>query len=108
LFDGALFKEKEIDGQVKPQGLLLLNREREWPAEVLKTYRVGVVDALAISKRHGLGSVVNTTVLGAYVRLTRIVGLETLLKVIRSTVPAAVDRNLAAAEEAYQTLSLSS
>jgi len=108
LFDGALFNEKEIDGQVKPQGLLLLNREREWPVEVLKTYRVGVVDALAISKRHGLGAIVNTTILGAYVRFTRIITLETLLKVIRDTVPAAVDRNLAAAEEAYQTLSLSS
>ena len=107
LFDGAFFNEKEINGQVKPQGLLLLNRERECPAEVLKTYRVAVVDALAISKKHGLGAIVNTTVLGAYVRLTRIVGLETLLKVIRDTVPAAVDRNLAAAEEAYHTLSLS-
>jgi 2-oxoacid:acceptor oxidoreductase gamma subunit (pyruvate/2-ketoisovalerate family) len=108
LFDGALINEKEIHGQLKPRGLLLLNREAVCPAELVKTYRVGVVDALAFSKRHGLGAIVNTTVLGAYVRLTRIVGLETLLKVIRDTVPAAVDKNLAAAEEAYQTLFLSS
>jgi Pyruvate/2-oxoacid:ferredoxin oxidoreductase gamma subunit len=54
-----------------------------------------------------LGAIVNTTLLGAYVRLTQIIGLETLLKVIRDTVPAAVEKNLAAAKEAYQTLSLS-
>ena len=107
VFDGALFNEKEIDGQVKPRGLLLLNGEGECSSDLLKTYRVGVVDALAISKKHGLGAIVNTTILGAYVRLARIIGIETLLKVIRDTVPSAVDKNLAAAEEAYQTLSCS-
>ncbi len=106
VFDPSLFNEKEIDGQLKPKGLLLLNGERDRSVGLLKTYRVGVVDALAISKRHGLGAIVNTTILGAYVRLTRIVGLETLLKVTRDTVPSAVDKNLAAAKEAYHTLSL--
>lgn len=107
VFDDTLFNVKEIDSQVKPKGLLLLNGARNCSADLLKTYHVGVVDALAISKRHGLGAIVNTTILGAYVRLTRIIGLETLLKVIQDTVPAAVDKNLAAAQEAYHVLSLS-
>lgn len=107
VFDDTLFNEKEIRGQVKPQGLLLLNGERDCSAELLKTYRVGAINALDISRKNGLGAIVNTTLLGAYVRLTRMISLETLLKVIHDTVPAAVDKNLAAAKEGYKTLSLS-
>ena len=105
VFDNALFNEKEIDGLIKPQGLLLINGTRNCSVDLLKTYRVGMIDAVAISKKHGMGAIINTTLLGAYVRLTRIIGLETLLKVIQDTVPAAVDKNLAAAKEAYHALS---
>jgi Pyruvate/2-oxoacid:ferredoxin oxidoreductase gamma subunit len=54
-----------------------------------------------------LGAIVNTTLLGAYVRLTRMISLEALLKVIQDTVPSAVDKNLAAAKEAFEKLSFS-
>jgi len=74
--------------------------------EALKSFQVGVIDALEISKGLGLGSIVNTAILGAYVRLTRIVDIETLLKVIEETVPAAVEKNVLAAKEAYGRLSI--
>jgi Pyruvate/2-oxoacid:ferredoxin oxidoreductase gamma subunit len=67
---------------------------------------VASLRGLDISKKHGLGAIVNTAVLGAYVRLSQIVRIETLLKVIRETVPASVDQNLAAAREAYEALLL--
>jgi 2-oxoacid:acceptor oxidoreductase gamma subunit (pyruvate/2-ketoisovalerate family) len=106
VFDTAVITEKEIKDQVPPGGAVLLNSEAALLLSHLKEYRVASVRALEISKKHGLGPIVNTAVLGAYVRLSRVVRIETLLKVIRETVPASVDQNLAAAREAYETLLL--
>jgi 2-oxoacid:acceptor oxidoreductase gamma subunit (pyruvate/2-ketoisovalerate family) len=106
IFDTAVITEMEIKEQVSPGGVLLLNSGTSFPPDQLRDYRVACVHALEISKKRGLGTIVNTAMLGAYVRLSQIVNMETLLKVIRQTVPAAVEENLAAAREAYETLLL--
>jgi 2-oxoacid:acceptor oxidoreductase gamma subunit (pyruvate/2-ketoisovalerate family) len=106
IFDTAVITEKEIKEQVPPGGAVLLNTEASSPLTHFKEYKVASLRALEISKKHGLGAIVNTAVLGAYVRLSQIVEIETLLKVIRETVPASIDQNLAAAREAYETLHL--
>lgn len=104
LFDGSLFNEEEIIAQVKPGGLLLLNMEGNYQSEALGKYKIGKMNALEISKKNGLGAIVNTAILGAYVRLSQIIGLDTLLKVMKDTVPAAISENLNAAQEAYESV----
>jgi len=106
LFDTTLVNEKEISEQVVPGGFLLLNGDNSYNRDALKSYTVGSVDALKIARKNGLEAIVNTAILGAYVRLTEIVSLDMLLKVIRDTVPRAIDQNVAAAQEAYEKLSL--
>jgi 2-oxoacid:acceptor oxidoreductase gamma subunit (pyruvate/2-ketoisovalerate family) len=106
LFDRTLVSEKEITEQVVPGGFLLLNVDNSYDSDALNSYTVGSVDAIKIAKRNGLEAIVNTAILGAYVRLTEIVSLDMLLKIIRDTVPGAVDQNIAAAEEAYEKLTL--
>lgn len=105
-FDRSLFNEKEVASQVEPGGHLLLNSEENHPLNGLEAFKVGRINALEISKKHGLGAIVNTTLLGAYVRLTNIISLGTLLKVISETVPAAADQNVMAAKEAYEKFSV--
>jgi 2-oxoacid:acceptor oxidoreductase gamma subunit (pyruvate/2-ketoisovalerate family) len=106
LFDGSLFNEEEIIAQAKPGGLLLLNMEGNYQSEALGKYKIGKMNALEISKKNGLGAIVNTAILGAYVRLSQIIGLDTLLRVIKDTVPAAIRENLNAAQEAYESVSI--
>ena len=106
LFDPSLFNEKEITGQVEPGGSLLLNSGKDYPLDALKTFKVGRIDAVEISRKNGLGAIVNTAILGAYVRLTHLINLDTLLKVISQTVPTAADQNAMAAKEAYERLSI--
>jgi len=106
LFDKSLFNEKEVIEQVEPGGYLLLNMEKSHPLNALKPYKVGQINALEISKKNGLGAIVNTAILGAYVRLTNIISLDMLLKVISETVPTAADQNVMAAKEAYERLSV--
>ncbi len=106
LFDKTLFSEKEILEQVVPGGFLLFNMDESYQSDAFKDYTVGTINALEISKKNGLGAVVNTAVLGAYIRLTQIISLERLLKVTKETVPAAIDQNVSAAKEAYEKLSI--
>ena len=106
LLDKSLLNEKEVAGQVDPGGSLLLNLEKDYPLDALKTFKVGRIDALEISRKNGLGAIVNTAILGAYVRLSNIISLDTLLRVISQTVPTAVDQNIMAAKEAYERLSV--
>lgn len=106
LFDKSLLNKEEINAQVVPGGYVLLNGDGSFQPGALKNYRVGRIDALEISREMGLGSIVNTAILGAYVRLTGIVKLETLLKVIGETISTATEVNIAAAKEAYEKATL--
>lgn len=78
--------------------------EGNYQSEALGKYKIGKMNALEISKKNGLGAIVNTAILGAYVRLSQIIGLDTLLKVMKDTVPAAISENLNAAQEAYESV----
>ncbi len=106
LFDRSLFNEKEVTGQVEPGGHLLLNLEKDYPLDPLQALKVGRIDAMEISTKNGLGAIVNTAILGAYVRLSNIIRLDTLLRVISQTVPTAVGQNMMAAKEAHEKLSV--
>jgi len=69
-------------------------------------YRVATVNASEIAVKHGIGSrtqpVVNTTVLGAFVRVAGLVDLKSLLKAIEEEAPTKTEENKAAATEAYE------
>jgi 2-oxoacid:acceptor oxidoreductase gamma subunit (pyruvate/2-ketoisovalerate family) len=106
LFDTTLVNEEEIIQQVVPGGHLLLNGDMGHHGDDLGKYTVGTIKALEISKHNGLEAIVNTAVLGAYVRLTGITSLERLLHVIEGTVPTAIDQNLAAARQAYEKVAI--
>ncbi len=73
---------------------------------IVPRFRVATVDATRIAMRHGLGTaaqpVVNTAILGAFVKATGIVELDELLKAIAYEVPAMEEENCRAASEAYE------
>ena len=106
LFDKSLYNEKEINEQVIPGGYVLVNGDGSFRPGNLKNFRVGRIDALEIAKKHGLGSIVNTAILGAYVRVTEIVRFETLIEVIEDTISTATEANIAAAKVAFEKATL--
>jgi 2-oxoisovalerate ferredoxin oxidoreductase gamma subunit len=102
IFDLSLADVREILSELKPSGTVLINTCRqidhfpEW-----RTFRIGLIDAAAIAKSAGLGDSFNMAVLGAYVRLTGLVQMKTLLSVVRETIPSKVDANIQAAQRSY-------
>jgi len=75
---------------------------------IVPRFRVATVDATRIAMNHGLGTaaqpVVNTAILGAFVRATGIVELDDLLRAIRYEVPTKEEENCQAARDAYESV----
>lgn len=91
---------------LKKGGWIIINSNRSPESFNLKEFRVATVDATGIAAKHGLGfpqsRPVNTAILGAFSRITGLVGMEALLKTIAEEVPVQRDQNIAATKEAYE------
>ena len=96
---------------LQPGGWVVINTPD--PPDTLDidpAYHVATVDASHIALEHGLGTaaqpVVNTAILGAFVRATAIVTLDDLLAAIAHEVPNRTEANQAAAMAAHDTTRL--
>lgn len=108
VLDGNLLNmiEKEILSGFKKGGVILINSKKR-PSD----FKLGVdgkvvtVDANTIAVRYGLGTklapVVNTAILGAFIKATGLVKLDILLQCIKESVPLKPEDNAKAAEDAY-------
>jgi 2-oxoacid:acceptor oxidoreductase gamma subunit (pyruvate/2-ketoisovalerate family) len=103
IFDLALANEQEVLQELKPNGIILINTNRDIDSfNKWRAFRLGLIDAGSIARSVGLGHTFNTAILGAYVRMTGLVKLETMLSVVRGTVPSKIDANLQAVQRAYE------
>ena len=88
------------------EGATILVNTRKSKAQLKKipdSLNVTTVDATAIAKEYIGVVIVNTAMLGALAGATDIVSLDSIKKAIAGTLPEKiVDRNIAAAEAAYQ------
>ncbi len=107
ILDPTLLSSTNVIAGLKKGGWVVVNTPD--PPDSLgipPEYRVATVNASEIAVKHGIGSrtqpVVNTTVLGAFARVTGLVKLESLLAAIEEEVPARTEENKAAAAEAYE------
>jgi pyruvate ferredoxin oxidoreductase gamma subunit len=102
-----LLEAKEIETSLKPNGLILVNKTQpQDPAVLPNRFRLAQVDALRIAAEQGLGTIINTCILGAYCRAAEEVSLPCLEEAIRGTVPAKKEANVAAARRAYELTNL--
>jgi Pyruvate/2-oxoacid:ferredoxin oxidoreductase gamma subunit len=62
------------------------------------------VDGIAISRRHGLGRIVNSALLGAFWRVIDAPRLDVLTRVLGDESPKLHDENIAACEEGYRSV----
>jgi 2-oxoisovalerate ferredoxin oxidoreductase gamma subunit len=107
IFDLSLTDEKEVFQELKPNGLILINSNKGIDFfRNLRKYRIGLIDAGPIARNVGLGGTFNMAMLGAYVRLTELVKMKTLIEVVRKMVPAKIEQNIEAVKEAYKQTKL--
>jgi pyruvate ferredoxin oxidoreductase gamma subunit len=77
-------------------------------AQALPGYRVIPVDGLAIARRHGLGRIVNSALLGAFARALAAPSLEVLTRTLVEQAPQLHEQNVAACADGYRSVDASS
>ncbi len=102
-FDASLL-EGPLLATARPDTLIVVNSSRTSGefAEKLPGYRVIPVDGISISRRHGLGRIVNSALLGAFARAIEAPKLEVLTRALIDEAPKLHDENIAACEEGYR------
>jgi 2-oxoacid:acceptor oxidoreductase gamma subunit (pyruvate/2-ketoisovalerate family) len=105
--DPTLVEAIDITEGLKEGGMIIINSDKN--PEELKfpdKYKVVTVNATGIAVKHKLGTlaapIVNTSIVGAVVKLLRLTKLESLLDAVREGVPIKQEENAAAAKEAYE------
>ena len=106
VLDPTLLEAVDVTVGLKAGGWIVINSSKPSSAFGLPAhYRLAVVDASAIAIRHQLGPIsapiVNTAILGAFARITGLVGIEALRAAVWETVPVKQEANVAATQEAY-------
>jgi pyruvate ferredoxin oxidoreductase gamma subunit len=104
-FDASLLAGRLLE-TARPDTLIVVNSSwtAEQFAEKLPGYRVIPVDGIAISRRHGLGRIVNSALLGAFARSIEAPTLEVLTHALSEEAPKLHDENIAACEEGYRSV----
>lgn len=104
-FDPSLLEGGLLKGATA-QTTVLINSSL--PAEEfarLGDFKIVTIDARTIAKKHELGRIVNTTLVGAALGLIGYANIELLEKVVGETSPVKVKNNVAACMEGYQVAS---
>lgn len=109
VLDHTLIGVVDVTEGLKAGGWALVNSDRHVNAvEELKEFNVATVDATRIALRYRLGSraspIVNTSIVGAFAKITGLVGIESVAKAIRDEVPADQSSNEKAAREAFESV----
>jgi 2-oxoacid:acceptor oxidoreductase gamma subunit (pyruvate/2-ketoisovalerate family) len=116
ILDATLLKNPATFEGFRGKGWVLINHRKRphdmESVEALNGFRVATVDASEIAIRHGLGSplspIVNTSILGAFARVTKLVTLESIVKTIADEVPIQPEANAQAALEAFEEVRFTS
>jgi pyruvate ferredoxin oxidoreductase gamma subunit len=104
-FDSTLLDARLL-AAARPDTLIVVNSAQasEHFEQALPGYRVIPVDGIAISSRHGLGRIVNSALLGAFVRAIESPALEVLIRTLSDEAPKKRDENIAACKDGYASV----
>ena len=106
ILDPTLIKAIDVTQGLLPGGSILINSDRDPDsyASLSRQFRVSLVDASAIARKHGLGSktqpIVNTSIVGAFAADSGLVSLDAICEAIGEAVPGKAQDNINAAREA--------
>lgn len=102
-FDPSLLAGGNLLKTATEKTLLLINST--FPAQDfadLGPCRVVTIDAKTIARKHGLGRIVNTTLVGALLGVMDYGNLDLIRKVVGETSPVKAEENVAACMEGYR------
>ena len=109
VLDATMLDNVPVTQGLKTGGTVLINGSDSleyYEAKVGPDFRVFMVDASAVAVENRLGSaanpIVNTAILGAFARVTGLVGVAAVLEAIDEYVPVKKEENKKAAQAAHE------
>ncbi len=108
VLDPTLTEAVDVTAGVKPGGVIIVNSPQRPEALNIKgDFRVFTFDGDAVAVEHGLGTriapIANTTMLGAFAKITGLVGMDALAQALNKYFPRDKDeKNVRAARRAYE------
>ncbi len=105
VLDPGLLYVTDVSAGLKTDGMLIINSPKkvdDLRSEFGGPWKIAVVNATAIAREILKIPVVNTTMLGALVKATGIIGLESLTEPIRERFGARAQGNIDACRRAYE------
>ncbi|PYB68362.1 MULTISPECIES: 2-oxoacid:acceptor oxidoreductase family protein [unclassified Thermoplasma] len=109
VLDTYVLRTSNVTEGLKDNGIVIINSPKD-PSEFNIDANVATVDAVSIAVKHGLGSranpVINTSMLGAFAKVTGLVSLESVLEATRTNVPGKIKENMDAVREAYDSVKM--
>lgn len=107
VLDPTLLGAIDVASGLKKTGWILINSGHSPETfQHMEDFQIATVDATGIAIRNGLGSrtnpIVNTAILGAFSKVTALVGIDSVALAIREEIPGKKGENTQAAREAYQ------
>lgn len=109
VLDPTLIGAVDVVYGLKEKGIALINTAKNSQyCEFKKDVKVAMVDATAIALKYGIGHktspIVNTAILGAFAKVSELVGLDSVLAAIRKNISTKTEENVEAAKEAYNSV----
>ncbi len=105
--DPTLVDVIDVTEGLKEGGMIIVNTDKK--PEELKfpdQFKVVPVNATGIAVKHKLGTlaapIVNTSIVGAVVKILKLAKIKSLLDAVKEDVPIKIEENIAAAKEAYE------
>lgn len=106
VLDSVLTKTVNITQGLKPGGWILLNSSQVPKTTQFSKFRLATVDATAIAIKYRLGAktapIVNTAILGAFIKITNLTSLNHIIDKIKEYVPVKIEENIQATKDAYE------
>lgn len=106
VLDPVLTKTVNITQGLKPGGWILLNAAKVPNHFKFENYRLAIVDATGIAIKYRLGAktapIVNTAILGAFVRISGLTNLNDVISGIKDYIPIKLNENIQATKDAYE------
>jgi len=109
VMDPALVNIVDVTEGIRENGWVLINTSKT-PKDFSFHTNVAAIDAFSIATGKKLGShghpIVNTTILGALVKIATVVKIKTLVEAIRESISSNTEKNVEAALAAYDKVKI--
>lgn len=105
VLDPTLMDVTDVTSGLNKDGIILINSDKD-PKYYNLPFKTATVDATSIAIGNKLGSkmapIVNTSILGAFAKISNEVMIESIILAIKENAPSKKEENIKAAKEAYE------